>query len=253
VHPAPHRRGIRRGVSLLPSLFTIANLFCGWSCVVYAMRGDLETAAPFVGLAMVLDMLDGRIARMTGTSSEFGVQLDSLADIISFGMAPAVLAYAWGLQPLGRLGWAAGFLFVTGAALRLARFNIQKSTDKRYFVGLASPAAAALVASTVFYYPTGLHQRPEAFLGVLLVVVPALLMVSTIRFRSFKTIDLGERRRYQILIPIAAVLALIVTYPHEVLLIMAYAYLASGFIDLAIHKWRGRDPDVTPPPEPSAV
>lgn len=251
--PSPHPRGIRRGVSLLPSLFTIANLFCGWSCVVYAMRGDLETAAPFVGLAMVLDMLDGRIARMTGTSSEFGVQLDSLADIISFGMAPAVLAYAWGLQPLGRLGWAAGFLFVTGAALRLARFNIQKNTDKRYFVGLASPAAAAIVASTVFYYPAGLHQRPAAFLGVLLVVVPALLMVSTIRFRSFKTIDLGERRRYQILIPIAAVLALIVTFPHEVLLIMAYAYLASGFVDLAIHKWRGRDHDVTPPPEPSAV
>ena len=253
MNPAHHPRGIRRGVSLLPSLFTIANLFCGWACVVYAMRGELETAAPFVGLAMVLDMLDGRIARMTGTSSEFGVQLDSLADIISFGMAPAVLAYVWGLQPLGRLGWAAGFLFVTGAALRLARFNIQKNTDKRYFVGLASPAAAAIVASTVFYYPQGLRGRPEAFLGVVLVVVPALLMVSTIRFRSFKTIDLGERRRYQILIPIAAVLALIVTYPHEVLLIMAYTYLASGFIDLAIHKLRGRDHDVTPPPEPSAV
>ena len=253
MNPSTHPRGIRRGVSLLPSLFTIANLFCGWSCAVYAMRGDLETAAPFVGLAMVLDMLDGRIARMTGTSSEFGVQLDSLADIISFGMAPAVLAYAWGLQPLGRLGWAAGFLFVTGAALRLARFNIQKNTDKRYIVGLASPAAAAIVASTVFYYPAGLHQRPEAFLGVLLVVVPALLMVSTIRFRSFKTIDLGERRRYQILIPIAAVLALIVTYPHEVLLIMAWVYLASAFIGLAIHKLRGRDHEVTPPPEPSEV
>src|SRR5512134_2909329 len=138
------RRGIRRGVSLLPSLFTLANLFCGWSCVVYAMHGQVERAAPFIGIAMVLDMLDGRIARMTGTTSEFGVQLDSLADIISFGMAPAVLAYAWGLAPLGRLGWAAGFLFVTAAALRLARFNIQKATDKRYFVGLASPAAGAL-------------------------------------------------------------------------------------------------------------
>ncbi len=248
-----HPRGIRHGVSLLPSLFTLANLFCGWSCVVYAMRGDLETAAPFIGGAMVLDMLDGRIARMTGTTSEFGVQLDSLADIISFGMAPAVLAYAWGLRPLGRLGWAVGFLFVTGAALRLARFNIQKNTDKRYFVGLASPAAAAIVASTVFYYPLGFHERPQAFLGVLLVMVPALLMVSTIRFRSFKTIDLGERRRYQALIPLAAVLALIVTYPHEVLLIMAYTYLASGFVDLAVHKLRRRDPDATPPPEPSAV
>src|SRR5687768_907257 len=145
------------------------------------MRGELETAAPFIGVAIVLDMLDGRIARMTGTSSEFGLQLDSLADIISFGMAPAVLAYAWGLAPLGRLGWAAGFLFVTGAALRLARFNIQAHSDKRYFVGLASPAAGAVVAATVFYYPIGLHTRTEALLGVLLVVVPAVLMVSTIR------------------------------------------------------------------------
>jgi len=249
----PHKRGIRRGVSLLPSLFTLANLFCGWSTIVYAMRGELETAAPFIGVAMVLDMLDGLIARMTGTASEFGVQLDSLADIISFGMAPAVLAYAWGLVPLGRLGWAAGFLFVTGAALRLARFNIQKVTDKRYFVGLASPAAAAIVASTVFYHPTGLHSRVEALFGVVLVVVPALLMVSTIRFRSFKTIDLRARRRYQILIAFAAFLALIVTFPHEVLIIMAYGYLASAFIELAINKFRRREPDVTPPPEPSVT
>lgn len=243
---AASRRGIRRGVSLLPSLFTLANVFCGWSCVVYAMRGELEMAAPFIGVAMVLDMLDGRIARMTGTASEFGVQLDSLADIISFGMAPAVLAFAWGLAPLGRLGWAAGFLFVTAAALRLARFNIQKNTDKRFFVGLASPAAAAIVASTVFYYPQGLRSRPEALLGVVLVVVPALLMVSTIRFRSFKTIDLRARRRYQILIALAAIIALIVTFPHEVLLVMAYAYLASGFVDVALHKIRRRDHDEAP-------
>src|SRR4029078_12960218 len=135
-----------------------------WSCVVHAMRGEFETAAPFLGVAMVLDMLDGRIARMTGTTSEFGVQLDSLADVVSFGMAPAVLAYAWGLAPLGRLGGGAGFLFVSGGALRLARFNIQRNTDKRYFAGLASPAAAALVASTVFYYPVGLKTRPEALL-----------------------------------------------------------------------------------------
>ena len=249
---AAPRRGIRRGVSLLPSLFTLANLFCGWSCIVYAMRGDLATAAPFIGVAMVLDMLDGRIARMTGTTSEFGVQLDSLADVISFGMAPAVLAYAWGLAPLGRLGWAAGFLFVTGAALRLARFNIQKNTDKRYFVGLASPAAAAIVASTVFYYPDGLHDRPQALFGVVLVVIPALLMVSTLRFRSFKTIDLGARRRYQVLIPLAVMLAAIVTFPHEVLLGMAYGYLLSGFVDLALHKVRRRDHDpveAAAPPE----
>jgi CDP-diacylglycerol--serine O-phosphatidyltransferase len=246
-----NKRGIRRGVSLLPSLFTLANLFCGWSCVVHAMRGELETAAPFIGVAMVLDMLDGRIARMTGTASEFGLQLDSLADIVSFGMAPAVLAYAWGLAPLGRLGWAVGFLFVTAAALRLARFNIQKNTDKRYFVGLASPAAGAIVAATVFYYPGGFQTKPAAYLAVLLLIVPALLMVSTIRFRSFKTIDVGVRRRYQTLIVLAAALALLVTYPHEVLLATAYIYLASGFIGLAMHKLRGREHDTTQPAEPS--
>lgn len=243
-------RGTRRGVSLLPSLFTLGNVFCGWSCVVYAMRGEFETAAPFIGVAMVLDMLDGRIARMTGTASEFGVQLDSLADIISFGMAPAVLAYAWGLASLGRLGWAVGFLFVTGAALRLARFNIQKHVeDKRYFIGLASPAAAAIIASTVFYFPSGLTARPQAYLGVILTLVPALLMVSTIRFRSFKQFDMGERRRYTVLVALAGFFALIVTFPHEVLLIMAYTYLASGFVDLAMHKLRRGDRDVMPPPE----
>jgi CDP-diacylglycerol--serine O-phosphatidyltransferase len=246
-------RGIRRGVSLLPSLFTLANLFCGWACVVYAMQGQLETAAPFIGVALVLDMLDGRIARMTGTTSEFGLQLDSLADVVSFGMAPAVLAYAWGLAPLGRLGWAVGFLFVTAAALRLARFNIQRNTDKRYFVGLASPAAGALIAATVFYYPFGLPDKPEAFLAVPLVIVPALLMVSTLRFRSFKSIDIGIRRRYQSLIVMAGGLALLIAYPQIVLLVMAYTYLASGFVGLAIHKLRGRDHEITPPPEPSEV
>src|SRR5688572_19093564 len=193
------RRGIRRGVSLLPSLFTLANLFCGWACVVHAMRGDIATAAPFVGFAVVLDMLDGRIARMTGTTSDFGVQLDSLADLISFGMAPAVLAFQWGLVPLGRIGWAVGFMYLTAAALRLARFNIQVNTDKRYFIGLPSPAAAGLVAATVFYFPSGLLTYSVALAGAVLLVVPGLLMVSTIKFQSFKTFDLKMRRGYRVL------------------------------------------------------
>src|ERR1044071_94654 len=121
----PPRRRFRRGVYLLPSLFTLGNMFCGYACVVYAMRGEYETAAPFIGFAIVLDMLDGRIARLTGTASDFGMEFDSLADVISFGVAPAILSFAWGLSPLGRIGWAVGFLFVSAAALRLARFNIQ--------------------------------------------------------------------------------------------------------------------------------
>lgn len=235
--PGGHdRRGIRRGVSLLPSLFTLANLFCGWACVVHAMRGEFATAAPFIGVAVVLDMLDGRIARMTGTTSDFGLQLDSLADLISFGMAPAVLTFQWGLLPLGRMGWAVGFMYLTAAALRLARFNIQVNTDKRYFIGLPSPAAAGLVASTVFYFPQGLHDKPIAWLGMVMLIVPALLMVSTIRFQSFKTFDLGMRRGWRGLFLVAAFIALLVSYPHEVLITMAYAYFASGFIGELVNR-----------------
>src|SRR5579872_2845206 len=159
----PRRRRFRRGAYLLPSLFTLGNMFCGYQCIVYAMRGDFETAAPFIGFAIVLDMLDGRIARLTGTESDFGLQFDSLADVISFGVAPAVLSFSWGLQPLGRLGWAACFLFVAAGAMRLARFNIQTaSSDKRYFVGMPIPAAAGVPAATVFAYPLGLYDYRAA-------------------------------------------------------------------------------------------
>ncbi|MDP1572297.1 MAG: CDP-diacylglycerol--serine O-phosphatidyltransferase [Vicinamibacterales bacterium] len=237
----PTRRGLRRGVYLLPSLFTVANLFCGWACVVYAIRGDFLTAAPFIGFAIVLDMLDGRIARMTGTTSAFGVEFDSLADLISFGMAPAVLVFLWGLLPLGRLGWAVGFLYLTAAALRLARFNIQPVADKRYFVGMPSPAAAAVPASTVYYYPAGFESRPEAYLAMAMLLIVALLMVSAFRFQSFKTFDLRARRSYQWLALLAAIIALIVTEPQRVLVVMAYLYLVSPIIDGVISYVRRKD------------
>src|SRR3982751_3967793 len=198
----PRRNRLRRGVYLLPSLLTMGNMFCGYACVVYAMRGEFETAAPFIGFAVVLDVLDGRIARMTGSDSEFGVEFDSLAGVISFGIAPAILSFTWGLQPLGRLGWLAGFLFLTAAAMRLARFNIQAAAggDKRYFAGLPSPAAAGIPAATVFAYPYGLTDYRAALPVLAMVLVPAVLMVSTIRFRSFKTIDLQSRRSYTVVI-----------------------------------------------------
>src|SRR5262249_56642614 len=159
----PRRNRVRRGVCLLPSLLTVGNMFCGYACVVYAMRGEYEVAAPYIGVAIILDMLDGRIARMTGTTSAFGVEFDSLADVISFGVAPAILSFAWGLSSLGRLGWAAGFLFVAAAAMRLARFNIQSGGgDQRDFVGLPSPPAPAIPAATPDAYPWGLNDYPAA-------------------------------------------------------------------------------------------
>jgi CDP-diacylglycerol---serine O-phosphatidyltransferase len=236
------RRRFRRGVYLLPSLLTMGNMFCGYACVVYAMRGEFETAAPFIGFAFVIDGLDGRIARMTGTTSAFGVEFDSLADIISFGIAPAILSFAWGLQSLGRLGWAAGFMFVACAAMRLARFNIQAAgtVDKRYFVGMPSPAAAAVPAATVFAYPWGLYDYRAALPALAMVIVPAVLMVSTIRFRSFKTLDSQVRRPYTVLIFVAAGIMLIATHPRFMLVTMAYGYLASAFIGMAVTRLRQR-------------
>ena len=249
------RAKLRRGVYLLPSLLTMGNMFCGYACVVYAMRGEYETAAPFIGFAIVLDMLDGRIARLTGTSSAFGVEFDSLADVISFGMAPAILSFQWGLSPLGRLGWAAGFLFVAAAAMRLARFNIQSSSggDKRYFVGMPSPAAAAIPAATVFAYPDGLHDFREALPAMAMVLIPAMLMVSTIKFRSFKNLAAPTRRPYRVLLLIAAAYILITALDRYVLVVAAYTYLASGFIELAVTRIKhrgGRGAAIDTKPEP---
>ena len=251
-------RKLRRGVYLLPSLFTMANMFCGYACIVFAMRGEFATAAPFIGFAIVLDMLDGRIARLTGATSDFGIEFDSLADVISFGVAPSILAFAWGLHPLGRLGWAAAFIFAAAAAVRLARFNIQTgSVDKRYFVGMPSPAAAAIPASTVFAYPIGFHTYTEALPALAMVIVPALLMVSTIRFRSFKTFDLQSRRSYAVLMVFAIALALLASHPEIVLVAVAYLYLLSGFVGLALQRAQRRvaeqasaPPESAQPPEP---
>ncbi|HEY7290595.1 MAG TPA: CDP-diacylglycerol--serine O-phosphatidyltransferase [Vicinamibacterales bacterium] len=241
------RPRFRRGVYLLPSLFTLGNMFCGYACIVYTLRGDFESAAPFVGFAFVLDALDGRIARLTGSESAFGVEFDSLADVISFGVAPAILVYAWGLSSLGRIGLAAGFLFVSAAALRLARFNIQSGAglDRRYFVGMPSPPAAGVLAATVYAYPAGWTDYRAALPTLALVLIPAALMVSTIRFRSFKTFDLQSRRPYWVLMLIAAGIVAIWAHPRAVLVVMAYSYLLSAFIGIAVTRFRHRGGRVT--------
>lgn len=239
----------RRGAYLLPSMFTIGNMFCGYACVVFAMRGEFHTAAPFIGIAFIMDALDGRIARMTGATSAFGIQLDSLADVISFGMAPAILSFAWGMHQLGRWGWAIAFLFVAAAALRLARFNIQTtaSPDKRYFVGMPSPAAASVPAATVFAWPYQIQDFTTALFVVPVVLVPALLMVSTVRFRSFKDLNLGWRRSYVPLFLVVLIVAAVAAEPRLMLAVCAYAYLLSAFVGMALMKVR-RSPAGPPSP-----
>ena len=207
----------RRGVYVLPSMFTVGNLFCGYAC------RRLLDARRFRHRGRADRHRDGRSTRSTASSpgspartSAFGVELDSLADVVSFGLAPAILAFSWGLWPLGRLGWAAGFIYVTAAAMRLARFNIQTATrtDKRYFAGMPSPAAAAVIASTVYLYPWGLQDPRAAALALAMVLVPAFLMVSTIRFRSVKAIDVGWRRSPSIAVPRRRRARLIASHPR---------------------------------------
>ncbi len=232
----------KRGVYLLPSMFTVGNLFCGYACVVYSTQGDFEIAALFIGFAMVLDTFDGFVARLTKSNTAFGVELDSLADVVSFGLAPAILAFSWGLWPLRRLGWAAGFIFVTAAAMRLARFNIQTATvtDKRYFVGMPSPAAASVIAATVYLYPYGLQDRQMALAALAMVLVPAFLMVSTIRFRSVKAIDVGWHRSYLGVFVLAIAIALIASHPRIALVVLSYSYVIFAFVGWVFSKMRRR-------------
>jgi CDP-diacylglycerol---serine O-phosphatidyltransferase len=221
--------GLRRGVAILPSLFTTANLFLGFWAIVRTIHGRFEEAAPLIGGAIVLDLLDGQIARLTNTTSEFGGELDSLCDVVSFGVAPALLAYLWAFPALQRLGWLVAFLFVVCGALRLARFNVQRNVvDSRYFVGLPIPAAAAQVAAWVYFMPAPLTERAQAAVGLGVMATLAFLMVSTIRYRSFKKLDLKSRRSYVTVVGIALAFLLIAYHPSAVLLAAASAYWLSG-------------------------
>lgn len=245
--------GLRRGAAILPTLFTIGNLFLGFSAIVQALRLNFESAAQFIVVAVIFDMLDGRIARMTGTTSEFGAQLDSLADIVSFGVAPAIIAYQWGLATLHR-SYLAAFFFVMCAAIRLARFNVQrKVVDGRYFVGLPSPAAAGFVISIVYFRPEPLSDRLGALFTMALLVVGAFLMVSTLRYWSFKTFDLRSRRSYFAMVGIAALLALVATEPAWALLAWSVGYTLSGPVAYLIALLRRKgDGGGAPSTEPQA-
>jgi len=220
----------RRGASL-PSVITSVNLFFGLLSLVKAIQGEYEFAALFVGLAVLLDGMDGLVARLTGTSSDFGREFDSLSDLISFGVAPAVLAYRWALSELGRPGIVATFGFVLCGALRLARFNIQASvSDRRFFIGLPVPAAASAVASLVYYYPRPVQDPDLGALVWLLLVTLSVLMVARLRYRSLKELDWRARRPYLVLLTPTLILLAIFAWPQPVLLAISFLYVLSGVV-----------------------
>jgi CDP-diacylglycerol---serine O-phosphatidyltransferase len=221
----------RRGIYLLPNLFTTAALFCGFFAIVQAMQGDFERAAVAIFIAMVLDGLDGRVARMTNTQSAFGAEYDSLSDMVSFGAAPSLVMYEWALRDLGRLGWIAAFIYCAGAALRLARFNTTlEVVDKRYFQGLPSPAAAALVAGLVWVMiASGIPGADIKWLACGLTIFAGVTMVTNVRYYSFKDVNLRKSVPFFVLAAIVLVFALISLSPEMTIFGFFVLYGLSGY------------------------
>lgn len=220
-----------KGIYLLPNLFTTAALFCGFYAVVASINGRFEPAAIAIFAAMVFDGLDGRVARLTNTQSAFGVQYDSLSDMVSFGVAPALVLFNWTLSSLGKVGWSVAFLYATCAALRLARFNTQvEAADKNYFTGLASPAAAAILASIVWVGVDNSIELTRALsVGIAAVVVcAAILMISNVKYHSFKGLDLKERVPFILVVAGVLLFAVARIDPPIVLLGIATFYAFSG-------------------------
>jgi len=236
----------RRGIYLLPNLFTTAALFAGFFAIVQAMNGNFEQSAVAIFVAMVMDGLDGRVARLTHTQSAFGAEYDSLSDMVSFGVAPALVVYVWALKGMGKLGWIAAFVYCAGAALRLARFNTQlEVADKRYFQGLPSPAAAALLAGLVWvmhdYHIAGESVRWLVWFATLFA---GLTMVSNLRYYSGKQINLRRSVPFMMLLLLVFFFILISLDPPQVLFGMFVAYALSGYVMLL---WNLRKPAAKPP------
>ena len=227
--PEKPARGKRRGIYLLPSLFTMGNIFLGFYAIVQGLRGNFEMAAFAIFASGIMDALDGRIARLTGTESEFGKEFDSLADILTFGFVPALLAYLWGLDDLGRIGWLIPIFYVVCGATRLARFNVQSTReDPRHFVGLPIPAAAGTVATLLYFVPDPGWKTWLAVGLMIALICLGFLMVSTFRYASFKKVDLKERQSYRLALPLAALLVLVAYNPPVFLMSAAIIYTLSG-------------------------
>jgi len=226
---------MKKGIYILPNLFTTASLFFGFFSIVSSYQGSYNKAAIAIMISAVFDMLDGKVARLTGTTSKFGVEYDSLSDLIAFGMAPAFLSFTWALIPFGRYGWIAAFLYLTCTALRLARFNVQVETvEKTKFKGLPSPAAAGMIATTVllYYYLGGSGETSKHFLLLMMIYSLAFLMVSNFTFRSLKELEVTKRQPFSLLVVSVLLLILIIAEPEVMLFTIALLYVLSGPVEL---------------------
>ena len=255
----PALRPRRKGIYILPNLFTLAALFGGFYAVVMAMNGRFENAAIGIFIAAVLDSLDGRVARMTNTQSAFGEQMDSLADMVSFGAAPALIVYQWALHGMGKLGWIPAFVYIAGAALRLARFNVNTGVvDKRYFQGLPSPAAAALVTGFIWIMTeSAVKPYDVAWVMFAFALYAGLTMVTNVPFYSFKDIQMKKSVPFAVIVLIALGIAVINIHPPFVLFAVFVIYGLSGYVVYFWRKARGERASVistsTDEPEESGL
>ena len=221
---------LRRGIYILPNIFTSLNIFFGFYAVIASVNGKFVSAAYAVYIAAVFDLLDGKIARATNTTSRFGVEYDSLADLVSFGLAPGLMMYLWALKPLGRIGWLAAFLFMVCGALRLARFNTQVGTvSSKYFVGLPIPAAAGMTAATLLvWHRLGFDVSGQRLLMLVMLYVLAFLMVSSIKYPSLKNAELFRSMNFNVLVAAILVLIFIAAQPSITLFAIGLMYVTSG-------------------------
>ncbi|MBI5562834.1 MAG: CDP-diacylglycerol--serine O-phosphatidyltransferase [Deltaproteobacteria bacterium] len=237
------RKSIRKGVYILPNLITSASLFGGFYSIVASLDGQFENAAIAILVSAVLDGLDGRVARLTGSTSKFGVEYDSLADLVAFGLAPGILIFTWALRPFGRYGWLAAFLYVVCGALRLARFNVQIGTiESKRFNGLPIPAAAALVSTTVllFFYIGHGQEMAKHVTVLVLVYVLAFFMISNVKFYSFKELNLSHRAPFRLLVGLILLLIVVAALPTIMLFALTFGYVASGPVTTLLDRRKRR-------------
>ncbi len=235
---------MRKGIYVLPNTLTLCGMFMGFFSVLASIKGNYIHASWAIIVATVFDGLDGWVARLTHSTTRFGIELDSLSDLVAFGVAPAVMLYKWALWPFGRIGWAAAFLFMACGALRLARYNVQMgSTESKSFTGMPIPGAAMIVATLVIFYNQISEVMPgRNYLILLLTVFLAVFMVSTLRFHGAKEIDFSKRKPFWILVIIVVVFTMVIVHPPIALFIFAMIYLIGGIIEniILFYRKRGR-------------